>query len=248
MAIGICDWGIGGLGFYNLLRAERPDLDVVYIGDQGVPGYGKFDRKSLKCRIEMVFRTFESCGVSEAVVACNAASTVVGDVHVQGVRGHGIILPTLDAMSHLPKGAVGLIGGRRTIRSGVYRRALQIQGWTVRQRVAQPLSQMIEDGEAGTPETQKLLAQIVSPLGGVDYLVLACTHYIVLEANVRRLLPGTAIIDPATEAWDRVKGQLPPTENHVGRTRFLTTGSAAAMQLQAKIAFGVDAAVEEITI
>jgi glutamate racemase len=73
-----------------LLRTERPDLDVVYIGDQGVPGYGFFDRRALRHRIQAVFRRFRELGVSEVVVACNAASTVINDVRVDGVRGIGI--------------------------------------------------------------------------------------------------------------------------------------------------------------
>lgn len=91
MTVGICDWGIGGLGFYNLLRNERPDLDVLYVGDQGVPGYGLFDRASLTRRLEQVFRLFRGEGVSDVVVACNAASTVVPYLNVEGVTGYGII-------------------------------------------------------------------------------------------------------------------------------------------------------------
>jgi len=213
-----------------------------------VPGYGLFDRKSLTRRLEDVFRTFGQFGVSEVVVACNAASTVVADLNSPGVRGIGIIEPTLDAIRQLPVGKIGLIGGRRTVRSGVYRRALQAQGWDVRQRVAQPLSKCIEDGNEKTPETQELLTHILAPLKGVDHIVLACTHYIVLEQDVRSRLPGVDIVDPATEAWRQFRTQLPPAADRVGHTRFFTTGSGAAMRLQAKMAFGVDAEIEEISI
>jgi glutamate racemase len=246
--IGICDWGIGGLGFYNLLRAERPDLDVVYIGDQGVPGYGLFDRKSLTKRIQSVFRTFGELGVEEVIVACNAASTVVDEAQIEGCRGMGIIEPTLASLGERMPGKIGVIGGRRTVRSGSYRRPLIDQGWDVRQRVAQPLSRRIEDGESGTPDTLGLLDQILKPLNEVDLLVLACTHYVVLEQEVRERLPGVAIVDPATEVWSRYRLTIPPKTAHIGHSRFLTTGSARAMERQAKVAFNVDATVEEITI
>lgn len=248
MTVGICDWGIGGLGFYNLLRSERPDLDVLYIGDQGVPGYGLFDRASLTRRMQQVFGVFRAQGVSDVVVACNAASTVVPYLNIEGVRGHGIIEPTLRAMGKLPRTSIGVIGGRRTIRSGAYRRALKSQGWDVRQRVAQPLSRRIEDGEAETLDTQVLLSKILAPLRGVDYIVLACTHYIVLEPAVKKDLPHAKVIDPATEAWQHFRTKLPPKTECNGTSRFLTTGSAKAMNRQSKLAFGVDLISEEITI
>jgi glutamate racemase len=248
MPIGICDWGIGGLGFYGLLRAERPDLDVVYIGDQGVPGYGFFDRLALTHRIEAVFRKFLELGVSEVVVACNAASTVIDDARVDGVRGIGIIQPTLDTLYKRKIKEIGIIGGQRTVRSGVYSRALRAQGIEVRQRVAQPLSRRIEDGEATTPGTLRLLSRILSPLRTVDHLVLACTHYVVLDAEIRERLPNVIIVDPAAEAWRQFRKSLPPKTGRTGETVFLTTGDPRAMEIQARAAFHVEATVEGITL
>lgn len=93
-----------------------------------------------------------------------------------------------------------------------------------------------------------ILKEILSPLKDVQKLVLACTHYIVLEPSVRSLLPNIEIIDPATEAWKRFRVVLPPKTDQTGKTRFLTTGSATAMRAQSRIAFGVDADVVEISI
>jgi glutamate racemase len=246
--VGICDWGIGGLGFYNLLRAARPDVDIVYIGDQGVPGYGKFDRAGLTARIRRVLDTFRRLEVGEVVVACNAASTVLNDARVEGVRTLGMIEPTLNALRAKPAGSIGVIGGGRTIRSGAYRRPLVEQNWRVRQRVAQPLSGLIEAGEAASPQTRRLLGQILAPLRGVDTLVLACTHYIVLEASIREELPAADFVDPATEAWRQFAPRLPAPSERTGTNLFFTTGSPDAMRRQAVAAFGVEAKVEEIVI
>lgn len=248
MKIGICDWGIGGLGFYNLLRAERPDVDVVYIGDQGVPGYGLFTRPALAVRLREVFRAFERLEVNRVVVACNAASTVVGDSQIPGVEALGMIEPTLASLERVLPTRIAVIGGGRTIRSGSYARPLRSRGWEVRQRVAQPLSRRIEDGEAFSPSTVRLLEQILAPLAGVERLVLACTHYVVLEPEVHRILPGVKIVDPASEVWNRYRTTLSPPTSGRGTTRFFTTGSAPAMEIQARAAFGVIAEVEELKI
>src|SRR5258708_36938566 len=91
--IGICDWGIGGLGFYRLLRAERPDLDTVYLGDQGAVPYGLLSHRELSARVTRILCFFRQTGVGRVVAACNAASTILPSVRVPGVRVTGVIDP-----------------------------------------------------------------------------------------------------------------------------------------------------------
>lgn len=242
MKLGVCDWGIGGLGFYRLLRDARPDLDVVYLGDQGVPGYGKLSRAVLAARLRRVFEEFRNRGVNDVIVACNAASTVLDLAVLEGVRTTGMIRGTLSSIGS-GEGRIGVIGGRRTIVSGAYARPLRAAGWTVVNRIAQPLSGLIEDGKAHSPETGAALDAILAPLKNVDRLVLACTHYIVLEEPIRRRLPNVELIDPATVVWSQLAPALPPATNRMGSTVFLTTGDPAQMARTARAAFGVEANV-----
>ncbi len=246
MKLGVCDWGIGGLGFYRLLREARPDLDVIYLGDQGVPGYGKLPRAVLAERLRMVFEEFRDREVGEVVVACNAASTVLDLAAVEGVRATGMIKGTLSEIGS-GRGPIGVIGGRRTIVSGAYARPLRAAGWTVRNRIAQPLSGLIEDGKANSSETEAALDAILRPLRGVGRLVLACTHYIALQEPIRRRLPNVELIDPATVVWSQLAPHLPFATDRVGSTAFLTTGDPTQMAQAAFAAFGVVCAPERIT-
>ena len=240
----MCDWGIGGLGFYGLLREARPDVDVIYLGDQGVPGYGKLPRPVLAARVRSVLGEFQRRGAERVVVACNAASTVLDPDEPYAT---GMIRPALDALGR-GAGNLGVVGGRRTVLSGSYARPLRAAGWTVRNRVAQPLSGLIEAGLADAPETADVLDVILRPLRGVDGLVLACTHYVVLQRAIRERLPSTEIVDPATLAWAAFARELPPPDDHVGTTRFLTTGDPTLMARTARTAFGVECAPERIDL
>ncbi|MDQ6683587.1 MAG: aspartate/glutamate racemase family protein, partial [Pseudomonadota bacterium] len=244
--VGICDWGVGGLGFYGLLRAARPDLDVVYIGDQGVPGYGKLPRPALTIRLRFVLGAFRERGVRDVVVACNAASTVLDAAQVDGVRATGMIEPTLRALRR-PRGdalqtgasaSLGIIGGRRTILSGAYARPLRAAGYTVRNRIAQPLSGLIEAGDLAAARVA--LDVILQPLADVATLVLACTHYVVLAEDIGLRLSRAKLLDPATLAWREVAPTLPAPTPRRGRTTFLTSGDPALMRRTAAAAFGVD--------
>ena len=242
MTIGVCDWGVGGLGFYGLLKTNRPDLDVVYLGDQGVPGYGKLPANVLTRRVADVLTEFRRQGADRVIVACNAASTVLdpGDPYALGM-----IRPTLNALStksSLERGKIGIIGGRRTILSGAYARPLRASGWFVRARIAQPLSGLVETGLADAPETLATLDAILRPLRGVDRLILACTHYVVLADAIRARLPGITLVDPAALAWAELAPTLPPPVSRKGTTRFLTTGDPACMASTARAAFGIECA------
>lgn len=237
--LGICDWGIGGLGFYRLLAAQRPDLDVVYIGDQGAIPYGKMRNEALAARLSVVMQMFGTLDVKRVVVACNAAGTVLAQVHVPGLCATSVIAPTLRRLRRENYACVGIIGGRRTVQSQAYAAPLRHRGVRVQQRVAQPLSALIEAGQADASETLALLRTIIAPLHTVDCLILGCTHYSVLTPALHILLPAIPLIDPTVETWREISQELPPPQRCRGNHRFYTTGDPAAMQTQAAAVFGV---------
>ncbi len=248
--IGICDWGIGGLGFASLLLAERPDLGMVYIGDQGAVSYGKLSKRMLSARMRLVLCAFWGMGITRVVVACNAASTVLDAVKIEGVTATGVIAPTLRVLQNNTFRTIGVIGGERTVRSQTYSRRLRAMGHTVPQRVAQPLSGLIEEGKRNDPETLILLERILRPLHNVDALILACTHFIALEQPIRSLLPGVALIDPATEAWHELVPTLPPIPllPQIGTRRWFTTGDPVTMSAQALSVFNIEADTEYLSL
>jgi glutamate racemase len=175
--LGIVDWGIGGVGLVRALDQLAPGLPLLYWADTGVTPYGRMGTDELTARLTTVVSVLAQMGATEVVLACNAASTVVGrlgaaPVAVEGIIGHGVACVP-DEIA----GPVGVVGGRRTIAGGHYRRGLARPGRTVLSRVAQPLSAHIEAGRAGSPQFLADLARILAPLRRVDALVLACPHY-----------------------------------------------------------------------
>jgi hypothetical protein len=66
--------------------------------------------------------------------------------------------------------------------------------------------------------------------------------------EIRARLPNVIIVDPAAEAWRLFSRGLRPKTGRTGETVFLTTGDPRAMEIQASVAFHVEAAVEGITI
>lgn len=251
MTLAVVDWGIGGLGFYRLFTERHPDVAIVYLSDTGFTPYGKVPRRELAARVDLVLhRVLEMHGAAHAVVACNAASTVLGELKIrrEGVPVTGVIEPAVAALAEVPPARIGVIGGRRTVASGVYGRALRRAGHRVRQRVAQPLSAHVEAGRLDTAEVRRDVARILAPLHTVDVLVMACTHYPAIAPLLAERCPGAALFDPAAATLAHVEREW-PLAPAAAPHRFLTTGDPAAMRRSARLAFGVDlSAIERVAI
>jgi glutamate racemase len=235
--LGIIDWGIGGLGLLGHLDASAPEVDVVYWSDTGFAPYGLVPTDALAARLLAVTGELTERGCTEVVLACNAASTVADRLSAAAVPVSGIIEAGIASVPKELDGVVGVVGGRRTIRGGRYRRALTRPGRRVVSRVAQPLSAHIEAGRIGTAAFERDLRRIVAPLRGADAVILACTHYPAASASFAAELPGTTLLDPAAHLADDLAARLAPG---AGERTILTTGDPSAMRASALAAWGID--------
>jgi glutamate racemase len=244
-SLGIMDWGIGGLGFYRLLKEERRDVPVTYWSDSGMTPYGKLPAAQLAARVRTVATALAARGVTHLVVACNAASTALPAVLRDGAATSatlplmtGVIEHGIRAARRMRARRIGVVGGRRTILSGAYRRGLSGDGRIIRQRIAQPLSARIEAGDTSSPALARELQRIMRPLRNVEALILACTHYPAIAPQFQALAPAARLIDPVEALlswieshWELPRGKQPDI--------FLTTGEPDAMRIAAHNAFEV---------
>jgi glutamate racemase len=250
--LAVLDWGIGGLGFLSLLAARHPGAGAVYVSDAGFTPYGKVPRRGLSARVDQVLRHLRDAHrVDHAVLACNAASTVLPDLATprEGLAVAGVIAPAVQALAEMRPARVGVIGGGRTVRSGAYGRGLRAAGHHVRQRVAQPLSAHVEAGRLEGDAVRGDVARILAPLHDVEILVLACTHYPALAPLLAERCPRAALFDPAAATLDRVEAEWPVAAATPGPHRVLTTGDPETMRRSARLAFGMELArIESIAL
>ncbi|WP_158087136.1 glutamate racemase [Mycobacterium aquaticum] len=240
--LGIVDWGVGGVGLVRALDELAPGLDVLYWSDTGVTPYGRMHTGELVARLTAVVTALARRGATEVVLACNAASTVTArlrsvPVPVEGIIGHGVA-----SVPEEIRGPIGVVGGRRTIASGCYRRGLARPGRVVLSRVAQPLSAHIEAGRLGSPQFLADLRGIVAPLRHVQALILACTHYPAATPWFSAVLGDIMLLDPAERFAAAVAQRHPQargTTRRAART-YLTTGDPDAMRRAAATAWATD--------
>jgi glutamate racemase len=233
--LGIVDWGIGGISVYKLVKEGRPDVSIVYFSDTGVTPYGKMSRAELAARLNAVIGFLKTKGVTHLVIGCNAASTAIPFVDPQGLKVEGVIDAAVEMTARLKPTRLGLIGGRRTVVSGVYRIALAERGIRVEQRIAQPLSGLIESGDVSSESLGAECRRILSPIRNCSHIILACTHYPAIAKVMKNFVsPQTVLVDPAAELVKRI-AEWRTSEGHPDA--FYTSGDRSKMTNAASNAF-----------
>lgn len=235
--LAILDWGIGGISVYKLIKKMRRGVSVVYFSDTGATPYGKMSRRELAARLDLVIAFLRTKGATHLIIGCNAASTAIPFIDRQGLEIEGVIDAAVELTAELEPKRLGLIGGRRTVVSGVYRKAFAEHGIKVEQRIAQPLSGLIESGDVSSDQLRAECKRILLPIRQCSHIVLACTHYPAIADLIKQVVsPTTILVDPAQELVKRTAHWNLAGD---GKDVFYTSGDAIQMRRAAKNAFAV---------
>jgi glutamate racemase len=245
--LGIVDWGVGGLSVHQLIKSRLGPVPMIYFSDTGVTPYGRMSRPELVARLNAVIAFLRSRGVTHLVFGCNAASTAIPFLKRGDLKLEGVIESAVRLTARMHPARLALLGGRRTVLSGVHRRALARHGIKVEQRIAQTLSALIESGDVSSPALRRECQTILAPVKKCSHVLLACTHYPAILPILKEFVsPNTVFIDPAAELVNKIKRwQLPCG----GKDIYLTSGNPGKMKTAACNAFDSRLrTVEQVTI
>ena len=257
-AIGVFDSGVGGLSVLRAIRAALPAENLVYVADSGHAPYGdKFEAHIIE-RTLTVGNWLAVSGVKSITVACNTATVVAirhlrEQTHIPVVAIEPAIKP---AANTTRTGVVGVLATTQTLQSeSVARLCLEHgEGKRILLQACPGWVEAVEEADLHSPQTEALLRQFVVPLmdQGVDTLVLGCTHYPFLRNTLQRIVgDDVVLIDPAvavaTELTRRLGNDLRMDEQHIGTTRFFTTGDVLHVQQVVAHLWGDGALVEAMT-
>ena len=238
--LGIIDWGIGGLGVMREFSARAAHVPILYWSDTGSTPYGKLSADALAARLGRIVEELANRGATRVALACNAASTVEPRLAAARIPVHGIIDAGIAAVGATFRGTIGVVGGARTIRAGLYRRGLTRPHRTIVSRIAQPLSGHIEAGRMNSRAFIDDLTTIVTPLRGATAVLLACTHYPAAHRQFAAQLPGTLLIDPAPRCAEQLAALCVNSPKRHAAREFVTTGDPIAMTTSAQLTWAID--------
>jgi len=257
-AIGVFDSGVGGLSVLRAIRAALPAENLVYVADSGHAPYGDKSEAHIIERTLTVGNWLATSGVKAITVACNTATVVAirhlrEQTHIPVVAIEPAIKP---AANTTRSGVVGVLATTQTLQSeSVARLCLEHgEGKRILLQACPGWVEAVEEADLHSPETEALLRQFVVPLmdQGVDTLVLGCTHYPFLRNTLQRIVgDDVVLIDPAvavaTELTRRLGNDRRMDEQHIGTTRFFTTGDVLHVQQVVAHLWGDGALVEAMT-
>jgi len=257
-AIGVFDSGVGGLSVLRAIRAALPAENLVYVADSGHAPYGDKSETHIIERTLTVGNWLAVSGVKAITVACNTATVVAirhlrEQTHIPVVAIEPAIKP---AANTTRTGVVGVLATTQTLQSeSVARLCLEHgEGKRILLQACPGWVEAVEEADLHSPQTEALLRQFVLPLmdQGVDTLVLGCTHYPFLRNTLQRIVgDDVVLIDPAvavaTELTRRLGNDRRMDEQHIGTTRFFTTGDVLHVQQVVAHLWGDGALVEAMT-
>jgi glutamate racemase len=204
--IGIFDSGFGGLSTLREWQKIAPEYDVLYLGDSARAPYGSRSTETVTRYTHQGVDFLFKKGAKIVLIACNTASSdTLRILQAEDPQRKvlGAIIPAVEeALQKTRFGRIGIIGTRGTVNSGNYKkeiekrtpdfyrpedkRALEIP--SVVSASAPLLVPLIEEGMVKRPETRMILKKYVMSLkhANIDTLILACTHYPLLQKEFER--------------------------------------------------------------
>jgi glutamate racemase len=215
--IGVYDSGAGGLTVMKALAQVLPGASFVYFGDTGRCPYGPKGADTItRYAIESTNFLLEH-GADVVVVACNTATAVALDrlTTMFSLPIFGVIEPAVQQATVVTKsGKIGVIGTTRTVTTKSHEIAIKkvLPDADVLSIACPLFVPVVEEGCPTQLILQQLVREYLSPLKAknVDTLILGCTHYPLIESEIRKEMgEAVSIIDPAYPCALAVSKVLP---------------------------------------
>lgn len=193
------DSGVGGLTVLAELRKLLPQAPVIYAADLAGLPYGAKTEAEIAARVAgLLGRMSERFRPRLITIACNTASTIaLGMVReVLHVPIVGTVPAIKPAAAMTRTGAIGLLGTAATIRQK-YVDDLEAQFAQGKRLIRHACPELVEAAEAklrGDTVDPTVFAAAAAGLraqpGGeaIDTVVLACTHFPLVEEELRKAL------------------------------------------------------------
>lgn len=250
--IGILDSGIGGLTVANAIQSVLPNESIIYYGDTAHFPYGDKSPAAIRHYAHHIIHFLLTFNCKVIVIACNSASASLTEKHLMELNKKvptiNMIDPVVEKLKSGNEKIIGLIGTKRTVKSGVYKKKLNL--FTAKKELkslATPLlAPMIEEGFFNNNISRTIIDNYLSNarLKGIQSLVLACTHYPLIKNQVEEVVGNKIhIINPADLVALKLKDLL-ISSNQLNESvkkadnQFFVSDYTASFEKSARMFFG----------
>lgn len=216
LSIGMFDSGLGGLTVLKEVRKALPREHIVYLGDTARVPYGNRSPETVTRYSLENTRFLLGKGIKMLVVACNTSSAIALPVLKRRlpIPVIGVIdPPSRAAVERTRAGKIGVIGTRATVNSRAYAKAIAKLDPSVDviSQACPLFVPVVEEGLENDEIARVVVDKYLRGLrdSGMDVLVMGCTHYPILEPQIRALLGDRVyIVNTGRETASTVKRLL----------------------------------------
>ncbi len=268
--IGVFDSGYGGLTVLKEIVQQLPEYDYLYLGDNARAPYGTRSFETVYQYTLQSVKWLFSQGCPLIILACNTASAkalrTIQQVDLPAMdpayRVLGVIRPTSEIIGRFSaSGRVGLLATPGTVNSDSYQ--IEIDKFFPQIELYQEACPMwvplIENGEHAGPGAdyfvKKHLDNLLRNDAGIDTILLACTHYPLLQPKIRSFIPESVqlvsqgkIVAASLSDYLHRHPEMAQRCSNGGQKRFYTTDSTTLFDRQAALFFGEEVKSEHISL
>ncbi len=199
--VGMFDSGIGGLSVLRAFQALAPTEDTLYFADTLYFPYGPRPAPEVRKRAFAICDRLLQANAKLIVVACNTASAAaLHDLREAfPVPFVGMVPGLKPAAASSRNRHVAILATPGTL-DGALLAGVQEEFGSGTRIVTVPghgLAELVEEGRAGTPTARSAIRSAIGHevATGADTVVLGCTHYHFLAADIAAEFPSVAIVD-----------------------------------------------------
>ena len=258
--IGVFDSGFGGLTVLRELVKKLPQYDFLYLGDNARTPYGTRSFETVYQYTLECVKWFFAKGCSLVILACNTASAKALRTIQQNdlpqiapnKRVLGVIRPTTEGIGKYSQTrSVGILATSGTVASQSYpiEIAKFFPGLQVYQEACPMWVPLIESNEINNHGSaffiKKNLQSLFQKGKNIDVVLLACTHYPIMQQQIREYLPVDvkllsqgSIVAESLADYLQCHPEIETLCSKNGRLDFYTTDSTDDFDDHATVFFG----------
>jgi glutamate racemase len=228
--IGIFDSGIGGLTIAHAIKNKLPNESLIYFGDTKHLPYGEKSEQAIKDYSLKIAEFLKKNNCKAIIIACNSASSTAYNhikKNINSIPIYNVIDPIVSFISkkYFNK-KIGVIGTKATIQSSIYENKILEKNSTLSVASLETplLAPMIEEGFFNQEISSTIIKNYLNDkkLDKIDILVLACTHYPLIQNEIISFYTKIDVIDSSEIIADYIHEELYKSKilNQANRPKF----------------------------
>ena len=258
--IGIFDSGIGGLTIAHAIKNKLPNESLIYFGDTKHLPYGEKSEQAIKDYSLKIAEFLKKNNCKAIIIACNSASSTAYyhiKKNINSIPIYNVIDPIVSFISkkYFNK-KIGVIGTKATIQSGIYENKLleKNSSLSVASLETPLLAPMIEEGFFNQEISSTIIKNYLNDkkLDKIDILVLACTHYPLIQNEIISFYNKIDVIDSSEIIADYIHEELYKSKilNKANKAKFnfIISNFTESFSKSANVFFKENISLEEIDI